>query len=897
MRGSAARFGLLFLAVAALGGLAWYVGGGPFPSESPSFESQLEGLSSWWASTRRAAAAGLGEFTDRKDEAVPALVKALDDRDEEVRRGALASLRSFGAAVRPSTPRLVELAKGDPGEAVRREALGLLAGLRAAEAVPLLVAALSDPDPAARAEAARGLGLLGPKATDPAAVEGLLNLVRPGQPDAVRAAAVEALQSVARDSEDVHRVLVDEVLADDPSPTVRAQVMAGLRTANDKDRVDVLIKSLDDPSPQIRLLAGAGLARIGVDDDRAIPALCRAAAKADESTDEGMSADLEQVSLQPTGDRPPDEVLARRYEAAAREFKALAELRRGVSRGAAMNLLSRLIAAYKKAPKPYLAEPARIGVETILGRVVDEHEDMPFRLQAINQWTTIAAGASGAGEGEGEALRPSAVWLVRLAEMLRSPAAPIRARAGEILVDSSSREQADVSIREAWKGTVPGLVEALKSDDPRAATAALAVLQNLGPEAAGSLDAVKALAAGAGPMAPAAAQAARRIGALEDLKNPDPAARAAAAEVLGGLSWRGAPAVPGLIDALKDADPKVRKVAAAALGGLAAESDAAVDPLIALFRSESVAEAKAAALAALDRIAPQSKTTLDAHRDALRDADPAVRLAGASFPSPPPADDVVTALADAIGDADPKVAKAAATALAQLVGASPLAIPALFRALAGPEDDPRRAVAGDALFAHVAEFTGQADYARSQRDDRDAKRPPDTTFRAIVAASLAPLDQALKSEDPDARLIAAAYLGRLVAASKFTRDEAARKALEPGLESLLATLGGDDAEVRADVLERLKEIRLRPEAVVAALLKLLEKPPADGEEDDRGKAFDALVAMAKGAGSNPGAPEALADAEPAMTAALDDPDPYKRSGAARVLAAIEAARAGAERSK
>ena len=58
---------------------------------------------------------------------------------------------------------------------------------------------------------------------------------------------------------------------------------------------------------------------------------------------------------------------------------------------------------------------------------------MPFRLQAINQWTTIAAGASGAGEGE--ALRPSAVWLVRLAEMLRSPAAPIRARAGEILVD------------------------------------------------------------------------------------------------------------------------------------------------------------------------------------------------------------------------------------------------------------------------------------------------------------------------------------------------------------------------------------------------------------------------------------------------------------------------------
>ncbi|APW61461.1 HEAT repeat domain-containing protein [Paludisphaera borealis] len=895
MRGSAARLGLLFLALAALGGFAWYLVGQRDTGERPSFESQIQGMESWWASTRRTAAAGLAQFTHKKAEAVPALVKALDDGDEEVRRNALASLQAFGSAAKPSIPKLLDLSNRDPSPAVRREALAVLAGLKAAEAGPLLITALGDPDPRTRAEAARGLGLLGSKEATPEAIEALVGLLASSQADSVRIAAVEALQAAAHDKEEVNRQLVEVVLASDPSAAVRAQVMAGLRTATYKDRVAAIIEGLDDSSPQVRLMAGGHLARIGVDDDRAIPALCQAAAKADEATDEGMAANLEQVTLQPIDSKPDDETLARRFSAVARELKAVVESKRGVSRGAALNLLSRIIATYKKTPKSYLAGPVKLGVETILERVADETEDMPFRLQAINQWTTIVAGASAAEPNE--TLQPSAVWLVRLAELLKSPAEPIRARAGEILVDASSKNLPDVSIRGVWKRTVPLLVEALKSDDPKTAAAALSVLQNLGPEAAASLDAVRALAAADhGPLAPAAGQAVKRIGALEDLKSKDPAVRIAAAEILGDLAWRSAPALPSLIEALKDADPKVRRAVAAALGKLGGEAGSALDPLKAQFHSETVAQVKAAALGALDRIAPQDQATIDAHLDALRDADSGVRLAGATFPNPPPTDAVVQALATALGDKTLEVGKAAAAGLVQLVGASPLVIPILFQTLGG-EEDARRPIVRDALYAHIAEVTGAADYGRSLRDDRAAKRPADTTFRAIVAASLPPLDKALKSHDSDVRLLAAVFLGRLVAASRITRDASTRKALEPGLEALLATLGGDDSDVQTDVLERLKEVRLQPEAIVASLLKLLEKPGGGASMEVRGEVFDVLVELAQDARANPGALEALEDAEPVMIAVLGDQDAEVRAGAARVLAAIGAAKAKAETPK
>lgn len=859
MRESARRFGWLFLALAVIGGVAWYVTSRRQSDVAPTFESQVQDLGSIWATTRREAASGLVRFPTKKTEAVAALTKALDDKDEEVRRNALGSLQTFGVASKPAAPRLLELAGRDPSPAVRRAALGLLAGLKSMEVVPLLLAALDDSDPKTRAEAARGLSLLGPKADAPGAVDKLLGLVGTDQPEIVRVAAVEALQALAHDKEDVNRKLVEVVLAGDPSPAVRGQVLAGLRTATYSDRVAAILGGLEDSSPPIRLMAGGHLARIGVDDERAIPALCRAALKADEATDEGMAANLEQVMFQPT-EPLSDEALASRYASAARELKAVVESKRGAVRPAALHLLTRFIASYKKTPKPYLAEPAKLGVDVILGRVADESEDMPFRIQAMNQWTTIVAGPS--APGADEALRPSAVWLLRLAELLKSKAEPIRARAAEVLVDSSAKNLDDVSIRDVWKQLVPSLVEALKSDDPKTAAAALAVLGNMGPEAAGSLEAVRALAAsGEDPAAPAAREAVKRIGALEDLRSEDPAVRSAAAAILGGMGWRSLPALPSLKEALKDPDPKVQ----------------------------------AAALGALDGIVPREPSTLDAHLEALRSGEPDVRLAGARYPEPPPTDAVVQALGAVLGDSSPEVAKAAATALASLVGANPLVIPTLFQALG--ESDPRKPVVLDALFAHLADVTAMADYSRSRRDDRAANRPPDATFQAIVAAATPPLQAALRSSDPDVRMAGAAYLGRLVQASRLTREAATRKALEPGLASLLAALEGDDAEVRDDVVERLKEIRLQPSAVVAGLLELLEKPQDQVSTEVRTQVFKVLLELARDARSDPEVTDALSAAEPAATVALKDRAPEVREAATRLLAALGASAKKAETPK
>ena len=105
----------------------------------------------------------LGEIGPAAEPAIPALVAELKDEDEEVRRSAILALGRIGPAAEPAIPALVAALK-DEDEEVRRSvvlALGRI-GSVAESVVSALIAALKDDDGEVREMAASALARIGP---------------------------------------------------------------------------------------------------------------------------------------------------------------------------------------------------------------------------------------------------------------------------------------------------------------------------------------------------------------------------------------------------------------------------------------------------------------------------------------------------------------------------------------------------------------------------------------------------------------------------------------------------------------------------------------------------------------------------------------------------------------
>src|SRR5262245_17743312 len=171
---------------------------------------------------RALAVIGLSEFGAAAPAVLPALTGAMHDGSNQVRRRAVRSLGDFGPAALPSLPHLV-CALDDPFIGVRMEAMGAIGriGPDAEPAVPhiiplladedmrvrtiasatlkkigrasipLLIEALSDPDPIMRERAAVLLGQL--RAEGDEVIEGLFEVLSDFDED-VRVAAREALK-------------------------------------------------------------------------------------------------------------------------------------------------------------------------------------------------------------------------------------------------------------------------------------------------------------------------------------------------------------------------------------------------------------------------------------------------------------------------------------------------------------------------------------------------------------------------------------------------------------------------------------------------------------------------------------------------------------------------------
>jgi hypothetical protein len=334
-------------------------------------------------------------------------------------------------------------------------------------------------------------------------IDKLLAALNPGQSVDQRDATVLALESLAPQQERVARALAD-VLASDSSALVRSHALALMPRRKFGFEIEALIAALDDPSPEVSLTAGSHLARIGLSDPRVIPALCKAARKANELTREGAGINLERLTLDTARNDLPDDQLAQRYTSAVRELSSLLQTKGAAGRPQIVTVLTRFIASCEKTRENALLEPTKTAVAVILARMEDETEDVPLRLDCMNQFDllqlkTPSSSRSGAPtEGNAPVLQDQLhsrfLWIMPLGRMFKSRYGAIRSRAVALLLDCFNYAHADASYAEAWRQVVPLLVEATRGPDCKTRDAALTILGLLGPEAAGALNDLRGLA-------------------------------------------------------------------------------------------------------------------------------------------------------------------------------------------------------------------------------------------------------------------------------------------------------------------------------------------------------------------------------------------------------------------
>jgi HEAT repeat protein len=816
-------------------------------TDGGSAKAQIRNLESFWPARRQAAATELAEYGTDTDLVVPALVKALEDSDTTVRLNAMESLQVFGERSQPAASLLRGMLRQNLQQQVRRRAIALLGVIKDRDSAPLIVEALNDPQLDVRVEAMRSLGRLGTAVSTGPIIDTVLSSLTPESPDELREAAVDTLDSLGRDQEKAARAIADAALKD-PSPAVRSKAVAIIKTPIFDFQMPTLISALEDPIPQIRLAAAGNLAWIGMTDDRTVPALCQAALKADDMTREGIGINIDLLILDRPNDHTPAEVMTKRYLTAANELRKVVETRDAAARDQVINVLGRIIATFQKSGKAPLLEPARAAALALVARIDDEKEKPSIRLHAMNQGSLIyqvtdlhspirTAAQSGA-PGPRDQLHYRSMWIAALGRSITSETPEIPFRAMEILADNFKDRGVDPSFRDAWRKIVPTLTESTKSKDKKIANGAVSILTMLGPEAEEALPTLKALehdAPDAGTRS-AAESAIKSISSASDLKSKDPAIRLAAAETLGRLDWPAARAIPELVAVLKDPDATVRIAAVNAFGALGHLSAPAVQPLATALASDADPRVRTAIVGVLEGIAPRTPVVVDVHLIALRDVDPAVRKAAATFKETPADDTVLAALETALGDPDDAVRTTVAEGLAKILFANPLVVPALLKTLG---NDSQRSAVVEVLKNHLDKVSDGADFNRV-RSNLPA-------LESTLAAAIPALEQALSLKNDEIRPLVYGLLGRIVSFARLSQDAKLRKAIEPAVQVYLRGLDDDTRAVREDVLARLDAVPIRREEIVAALQKFLER--SDVSAEDRETALADLKAQ-----STPGGP-------------------------------------------
>jgi HEAT repeat protein len=206
----------------------------------------------------------------------PLLITLLQDRRRERRRYAARMLAQMDALDATAYPAVIKAVNDEDVEVRRRalEALSRWVGKDEALIIPVLVRALKDPAAACRLQAAQGLEQAG-RAAKSAAFAALLQALRDNAKE-VQQAALKALFALGP-PEEADLPLLDECFTD-PSALVRWFAIWALESLGPKaaSRIDVLGNGLRDADPEVRHMAAEVLGNLGPHAKAALPALVHA---------------------------------------------------------------------------------------------------------------------------------------------------------------------------------------------------------------------------------------------------------------------------------------------------------------------------------------------------------------------------------------------------------------------------------------------------------------------------------------------------------------------------------------------------------------------------------------------------------------------------------------------
>jgi HEAT repeat protein len=540
----------------------------------------------------REALAAVGRPVPKDD--VPLWMDALKDERAPYRVLAARSLYWAGPDAAPAAAALGHALETDGDARVREAALLALEkfGPAAKPATRGIVKALADPDPDARARAARLLGAVGPEGDE--AIDELCRLLKDDKDLTVRVQATYALGRAGQAVRDRAAGALRTACADE-SPPIRVEAALSLwgLTTEPEPSLLVLTAALDGSDPPVRARALQGLALMGPASAPALPAVVQALRGAREPAVRaraavvalrlGRGARLAYPSLHyATGDEDPD-------------VKQTAS------------------AAMRAAGKPTVADVKEL-VEAMKGS-----KYVWWRVNAANAlWliggdaraTAVPALSAALADDRSEDVRLAAVGALG---QMGPDAAQAVDQLAKALSDTDSaavRTLAAIVLRDlgpAGKKAVPALAKALRGDrDKDVRLAALAALSQMGAEGAKEWKAV--------------------ADALHDTESP--AVRAAAAEVLGAFGSDAKEAVPDLGRALRDdGEKEVRLSAAAALGRMGPDAAGAVGALAGALGDKEPAAVRVAAAEVLGGLGAKATEAVPALGKALGQPEPEVRLA------------------------------------------------------------------------------------------------------------------------------------------------------------------------------------------------------------------------------------------------------------------------------
>ncbi len=237
----------------------------------PAIPDLAQALNNPNADVRSSAAYALGGIGAEAITALPQLVPLLQDSNPDVRSSAAEALGGIGAEAQTALPQLVPLLQ-DSNADVRSSAAEALGGIgaEAQTALPQLVPLLQDSNANVRSSAAYALGRIGAEAIT--ALPQLVPLLKDSNAD-VRSRAAEALGGIGAEAKTALPQLVPLLQDSNADVRSRAALALGGIGAEAKTALPQLVPRLQDSNADVRSSAALALGRIGAEAQTALPQL------------------------------------------------------------------------------------------------------------------------------------------------------------------------------------------------------------------------------------------------------------------------------------------------------------------------------------------------------------------------------------------------------------------------------------------------------------------------------------------------------------------------------------------------------------------------------------------------------------------------------------------------